>query len=259
MSVPFDDRGLLLGDGLFETVLADRGELVLFEAHVARMARGCGRLGLPAPDAAALREAAEAALGSAGLEAGRAAVRLTWTAGSGGRGLDRPATLKPRPIATVAPSPKPATPVSVAIATTRRNEASPASRLKTLSYLDNIFARIEAREAGADEALMLNTRGELACAGAANLFWIEGEALFTPALDCGVLDGVIRGVVMERARGMGATVVEAHEPPERLAQAQALFLTNSLIGMRFVDRLAERAFQPHPLVERLAAACADVC
>ena len=84
--IPIDDRGFLLGDGLFETVLFNAGEPVLWDAHVARLGRGCQTLGLPAPDAAKLLSEARRAVADRRLGRARAAVRLTWTAGSGGRG-----------------------------------------------------------------------------------------------------------------------------------------------------------------------------
>jgi branched-subunit amino acid aminotransferase/4-amino-4-deoxychorismate lyase len=180
---------------------------------------------------------------------GRFAVRLTLTAGSGGRGLDQPAVPLPRLFATAAPSAPVATPASAIIATTRRNEGSVASRLKTLSYLDNVLARAEAKAAGVDEAVMLNNRGEIACAAAANLFWVEEGRLFTPRLDCGVLAGITRARLMTLE-----PVEEVAVGAEALDSAEAVFLTNSLIGVRPVAKLGERVFAPHPLVEQLATA-----
>lgn len=248
--IPHDDRGLLLGDGLFETVLATDGEFDALAAHLDRMAAGCKILGLPPLD----REAAEAVMrrALAPLGATRAAVRLTLTAGSGGRGLDRPAETKPRLFATAAPSPRAEGPLRVFLSSVRRNETSPASRLKTLSYLDNVLARAEARAAGADEAVMLNGAGAVACAGAGNVFWLVGETLFTPALDCGVLAGIARARVIAAAGRLGLAVREGAFPFEDLARADAVFLTNSLIGAR-------RAVGPGigasaaPVVARLAA------
>ena len=257
-AAPYDDRGLTLGDGLFETVLADRGRLVAFDEHVARLVRGCGGLGLPAPDRAVLRAASDSALAAAGLERERAAVRRTWTAGSGGRGLDRPAMPQPRLIVTAAPAPAPPGPVALALAGVRRNQASPSSRLKTLAYLDNVLARREAIAAGADEAVMLNTAGELACAAAANLFWVSEGRLYTPALRCGVLDGIVRASVLRQAGLMGVTVVQAHEGPAALAGADAAFITNSLIGVRAASRFGDRTYEANGLVGRLAEACADI-
>jgi branched-subunit amino acid aminotransferase/4-amino-4-deoxychorismate lyase len=246
--MPLDDRGLLLGDGLFETMLALDGAIPLIDAHLDRMAAGCVALGLPPLD----REAARALCLSAPPASGRAAVRLTLTAGSGGRGLDRPADPVPRLVATAALSPWVQTPATLMVANTRRNEGSPAARLKTLSYLDNVLARREAQAAGADEAVMLNNTGHIACAGAANLFWIAGETLFTPSLDCGVLAGITRARLLAVARELGVASVEVVADRTVLEAADGVFLTNSLIGLRPVSRLGERVLSPHPLTARLA-------
>ncbi len=256
MTVSIDDRGLLLGDGLFETVLFNQGRPSLWAAHMARLRRGCAVLGLPEPDTAVLAEEAARAVRAAGLDGSRAAVRLTWTAGSGGRGLDRPPVVDPRPIVSAAASPRPESAAVVFTSAVRRNEGSPASRLKTLSYIDNVLARREAVAAGADEALMLNGRGHLACASAANLFWISGDRLHTPALSCGVLDGVIRAEVIAAAAALGEPAMEHQDPASALDGAQAVFLTNSLIGMRRVGRLDGRDYGGHALLDALDKALA---
>jgi branched-chain amino acid aminotransferase/4-amino-4-deoxychorismate lyase len=248
-SVPVDDRGLLLGDGLFETLLWRDGELVDFEAHAGRMIRGCAVLGLPAPDRHVRARAAVDAGGATGAD--RAAVRLSWTAGSGGRGLERPDICAPRLFAAGFAAPRPEGAFSLATVGVRRNEASPLSRLKSLAYLDNVLARREAKSLGAQEALMLNTAGEIACAAAANLFWFSGGRLRTPALACGVLDGVMRGRVLARAADLGLAVEEVAEPPSALDGAEGLFVTNSLIGARAVSMLDGRPVAPSPLFDQL--------
>lgn len=249
--VPGDDRGLLLGDGLFETVLAVDGALAGVEAHLDRMAAGCTALGLPRLDRAEAGRLMMQAL--AGLDAPRAAVRLTLTAGSGGRGLDRPDAPQVRMFATAAPAPAAQDAAALVTSTVRRNEFSPGSRLKTLAYLDNVLARAQAREAGVDEALMLNTHGDVACAAAANVFWLWGGRLFTPSLDCGVLAGTMRARVIEAARGLGVEVAEVRVGPAELARADAVFLTNSLIEVRPVRSLDGFDLAEAPLVARLAA------
>ncbi|MBS0296573.1 MAG: aminotransferase class IV [Proteobacteria bacterium] len=273
MSVPADDRGLLLSDGLFETILWSDGRPVLFEAHAERMIRGCVTLGLPTPEPDALRAAAEEAVAS--IAAPRIAVRLTWTAGSGGRGLDRPGEAKPRLIASAAPAPRPQGFATLITSTVRRNEGSPASRLKTLAYLDNVLARREARGAGADEALMLNLAGEVACAAAANLFWFERRdltvtaptlhtdfiyeisELVTPALSCGALDGVVRSEILRLAQATGVKVREVRALRPDLDRAVGLFLTNSLIGIRPVARLDGAPVTPCSGVDELQIALSD--
>lgn len=237
--IPQNDRGLLLGDGLFETLLAVDGEPAHLAAHLDRMAAGCAALALPFD-----RDEAERRVRDIVPAEGRFAVRLTLTAGSGGRGLDRPSVPLPRLFATAAPSTAPEVPATAVLATTRRNEGSPASRLKTLSYLDNVLAR---REAAGAEALMLNTAGQVACAAAANLFWVRDGRLLTPSLDCGVLEGIMRGVVIARARSRGIVVEEVHADRAALDGAEGLFLTNSLIGVRAVSMLDGRPVAQSPL------------
>lgn len=246
--IPDDDRGFTLGDGLFETVLAEAGKLADWDAHVARLAAGCAALGLPAPKEAVLRARADKALSRADLTRTRAAVRLTWTAGSGGRGLDRHAELTPRLVVTAAPAPAPKGPARLITASIRRNENSPTSRHKTLSSLDNVLARREALNAGADEAVMLNLAGRVSCAAAANLFWLEGEVFFTPALSCGVLAGIMRARVVAALTASGREVREVAAPPEALVRAKAIFLTNSLIGVRDVSE-----FDGRPLPQQVGS------
>ena len=242
--IPIDDRGVLLGDGLFETVLFVNGEPMLWEAHLARLARACLTLGLPLPDAGRLQSEARRVVAERRLGRARAAVRLTWTAGSGGRGLQRPEPVHPRLTASAAASPRIESPAAVIVSTIRRNARSPISRLKTLSYLDNVLARREAEAAGADEALMLNTAGHVACASAANLFWIVDGKIYTPSLGCGVLDGIMRAQVIR-----AAPVREVRATFDGLMQAEAAFLTNSLIGVRPIKVLAGRFMRDHAMIQ----------
>lgn len=258
MLIPADDRGFTLGDGLFETLLAVRGRVIALEAHLDRLDRGCAALGLPTPDRDEIAAALATALFAQGLTDARAAVRLSWSAGSGGRGLDRPDPVRPRLTATAAPAPTPGRPLTLVTAGVRRNHASPASRLKSLNYLDNVLARREARAAGADEALMLNTKGEVACAAAGNLFWLAGGTLHTPALACGVLDGVVRGRLLARLGTLGLEGQETAGAAAALAAAEAIFVSNSLIGLAPVLALDGRPLAPHPLTAALQSLIAEL-
>lgn len=250
--IPLDDRGFTLGHGLFETVLWAGGALAHWEAHRGRLERGCRALSLPMPDRHALRAAADAALTAAGNPT-RAAVRLNWSAGSGGRGLDIPDVLAPRLTALATPiGPLPG-PVTLATARVRRNDRSPVSRLKSLSYLDNVLARAEALAAGAEEALMLNTVGEVACAAAANVFWVRHDEVFTPHLDCGVLDGIMRREAIAACHSLGLPVQEVFANPGRLGGAP-MFITNSLVGVRPVASLDGQALPGSPRIAAIAKA-----
>ncbi|MGH6913983.1 MAG: aminotransferase class IV, partial [Geminicoccales bacterium] len=160
-------------------------------------------------------------------------LRLTLSRGSGPRGLAPPDQPAPTLLITAAAiGGKPPAPARAVIVTTRRNEHSPLAGLKSLNYLDNLLSLREAREKGADEAILLNTAGRLACASAANLFLVEGERLLTPAEREGVLPGVTRAALLEIARGLGLAVEETGMPPSTLGRAEEAFLTNSLLGIR---------------------------
>ena len=250
--IPLDDRGFTLGHGLFETVLWTDGVPAHWDAHVERLERGCRALRLPSPDRERLHKAALVALDAVGSPI-RAAVRLNWSAGSGDRGLDPPSDPQPRLTASAAALGPPPGPAKLVTAQVRRNDRSPASRLKSLSYLDNVLARAEAREAGADEALMLNTAGEVACAAAANVFWVRHDEVFTPDLDCGVLDGIMRREVLAACHGLGVPVHEVFATPGRIGWTP-MFLTNSLVGVRQVSSLDGRDLPDSRLIAALAKA-----
>src|SRR6185436_4226917 len=112
--------------------------------------------------------------------------------------------------------------------------------------------------AGSGGAVMLNTRGEVASAAAANLFWLMDGRLFTPALDCGVLAGVMRAAVIAAAQARGQTVAEARVGEGELRAAEAVFLTSSLIGVRPVNVLDGRPLAASPMAGTLARWVADV-
>ncbi len=245
------DRGLLLGDGLFETLLALDGKVQRPLVHLARMGLGCAALGLPAPCQDEALTVMADALARSGLTHGRAAVRLNWTAGSGGRGLNRPLTLEPRLWATAAVSLKPDHPARLMLASVRRNATSVTAHHKTLAYLDNVMARREALAVGADEAVMLNQDGDLACAAASNLFWIEGTQLLTPDLSCGVLAGTERARVLAAAAEAGIEARPVQASAEALQRADGIFLTNSLNGLWPVSHWQGAAVKTSPDAHRI--------
>ena len=248
--IALDDRGFTLGHGLFETVLFVDGRPDYWDAHLERLERGCRALGLPTPERARMVAAATDALYAEGKPK-RCAIRLNWSAGPGDRGLDAPQVIDPRLTASASSLGAPLGPARLITAQVRRNDRSPAARLKTLSYLDNVLARQEARAVGADEALMLNTAGEVAGAAAANVFWLRHDEVFTPDLACGVLDGIIRREVIAACYALGLPVHEVFANVGRLAGAP-MFITNSLNGLRTVTSLDGRELPASPLVAKIA-------
>lgn len=249
-----DERGLSLGDGLFETIRVAGGRPLRLDAHLARLRAGAALLRLPLPFSdAALAEACHAVLDANGLQ--EAALRLTLTRGPGPRGLLPPLMPRPSLLVVPAPLPPPPGPVRAVIAQgTRRNAHSPLSRIKSLNMLDAVLARIEAAERGADEALLLNTEGALAEASIANLFLVLDGVAVTPPLSDGALPGVMRaalcGPLAARARRLWPTDLE---------RASEAFLSNSL-GVRplvMVDGLPIGDGRPGPVTRAAQAIAAE--
>lgn len=221
------DGALLHGRGLFETFRARGGAVYLLERHLARLRAGAEVLGIAPP--VSLDEVAGAVrklTARCGLADAR--VRLTLTAGAPG---GRPVLLIQAAAAKDYPETLYQRGAAAAIASVRRNETSPLTRVKSLQYLENLLAREEARRVGADEALFLNTRGSLVEGGASNVFLVHDGAVLTPPVTDGALPGVTRGALLELASRAGLAAREASLSVDALRRADEAFLTNAVAGV----------------------------
>jgi branched-chain amino acid aminotransferase len=227
------DRGLLLGDGLFETLRVAASTPRHAARHLSRLREGAALLRLDLPDADVLHGALAAMIAAHGLADGM--LRLTVTRGPGPRGVLPARPQRPTVMVTAAPLPPLAGPASVVIAQTIIREISPLSRIKSLNYLPSILARIEAQERGAEDALLLNPAGTVAEASAANLFLRRDGVWLTPPLEDGALPGIRRVVLLE-----AGLLREATLPPEWLYEAEALCLGNAL-SLRVINRVEGQA------------------
>ncbi len=254
--VDLTDRGLTLGDGLFDTSLARNGRVFRHKAHLDRLAAGAAALAIPCD--AALAEQALDALAAA---IGDGIVRLTLTRGGGARGLALPENPKPFLFGAAAPaSPGAGFPVlTLATSSIRRNETSPAAQLKTLAYLDAILALREAAKQGADDVLFENMVGHIACLSVANIFAVFGQNLVTPPLTDGVLAGTVRAFILDKATSLGLTAEERSLTRAELLRADAVFATNSvrlLAPCRAIDGTSFASAE-HNGVKRLQAMLAE--
>lgn len=226
-----DDRGFTLGDGLFETIAVKKAAPKRLAAHLARLREGAKIVGIPVPYTdAKIAELVAAVIGANAMTGG--ALRVTLTRGPGARGVAPPEAPRPTFLITSGPLP-PDDPVSLVVASAvRRDETSPLSRVKNLGYLPSILARKEAAEAGADDAVLLNTLGRVAETTVANIFCLIGGGLVTPPVSEGALPGVMRAEVIKLAR--------AEERPIEVADLEAsseIFVSNAL-GIRPVIRMS---------------------
>lgn len=239
---PFDltDRGLLLADGVFDTSRVVSGRIILKQAHIARLVRDAAALGISVTSAELKALATEAV-----PTGGSGALRLTVTRGPGARGLAGETSSAPTLMARFSPleASFPMAPVRLGISAIRRNPTSPTARHKTLSYTDNIMALREAMAAGHDEALLLSSEGRVACASAANVFARFGDRLVTPPVSNGAMPGIIRNWLLEVAASAGFQVAEESLLLERFAQADGIFLTNSLRIFQPVISFSGREFE----------------
>lgn len=259
------DRGFTLGDGLFETMRAHGGRILNIHLHLSRLRAGARVLGLDIPWSDADFEAeVYRALEANGLR--EATVRLSVS-----RGVARTRGLLPDSEAflTIAidAQPFPGYPYALysrgmrAITSSiRRNESSPLAQVKTLNYLDNVLARREAASAGADEALMRNNTGNLACASAANLFLLIGGILVTPDVRSGALPGTVRALVFSHlAPDAHVRVEERPVRPSEVGEASEAFLTNALLGVMPLTSLDGHPIgtgRPGPYTARIGSSLA---
>ena len=218
------DRGFTLADGIFETIKAVGSTPFWLSEHFERLKAGAVEIGLTIPfSESRICDAVDRLLAGV-TEDTRSAIRLTVTRGPTARGLwPKETAAQPTCVLTVASSPATLPQDFIVCRSTRRNEHSPLSRIKSLGYGDNILARREAIERGADDAIMLNTEERVACATVGNVFFrIEG-AWVTPPIADGILPGLARRRFIAE---LGA--VESSMSSDIIRKSDAGFVCNSL-------------------------------
>ena len=248
------DRGFQLGDGIFETLRARAGHPTEFAEHLGRLRRSAAGLDIELAstvDADITRGIAEV-LAAEGLDGsdGDASVRITVSRGIvAGRGLLPPGPSKATVVIQAWPvAPPPAGHLERGLhlvsSTIRRDPLSPLAALKTTSRADYVYARLEARRAGADDALFLTIDGRISEATSANIFLVRGgipgstpvEELATPSLESAILPGTTRTWIVRWAVDAGLTSLEASLLPADLAGADEAFLCSSVAGILPVTR-----------------------
>jgi branched-chain amino acid aminotransferase len=239
LALSANDRGLTLGDGLFETFAVSKGIALWRFEHLQRMSKAAAEIGIPFPG-----DELENAIDALTHRLKEPHVlRLTLTRGEGGRGLSG-SVAKPTVIGSLEPFDEKLRfqPVSLITSEIRRSLLSPAARLKTLSYMDNVLAARKAVAKGFDDALMLNSAGRVACSTIGNLFLEMDGQLVTPSLSEGVLPGIMRAAVIQQATFMGVVVKEKQVKVQDIARADTMFVTNSLRFLRNVTKCDGKRF-----------------
>lgn len=181
-----------------------------------------------------------------------ASARLTITHGEAARGILPPQAPNPNFVIAVFESATPSDkPFSACIVNTRKNEYTAASRVKTISYMDNILAKQEAMNKGFDEAILLNTASNVADGSISNVFMVRAQQIFTPPVSDGALPGVVRSILLEEFSG-NFSITEKSLNPDELKQADEIFLTNALMGIKPVHRLNNMDFSSFAIANKLS-------
>ncbi len=249
---PFD-HGLLVGDGVFETLRVYGGEPFAWTRHLDRLAHSASGLGLPVPDRDEVRAAATAVLRANGhLEA---RLRITVTGGVAPLGSERGVAGPTVIVASSALSPWPAS-VGVVVVPWVRNDRGATAGLKTTSYAENVRALAFAHERGASEAIFANTRDELCEATGSNVFVVRDGVVATPPGSSGCLLGVTRALVLELAADAGIAVDESALSLDALRDADEAFLTSTTREVQPISHVDDRAVPavPGPVAATLATA-----
>jgi branched-chain amino acid aminotransferase len=253
------DHGLLYGDGIFEGIRAYHGRVFRLKEHIDRLFYSAKAilLNVPMPHAEVMRAVVETCRQN-NLRDGY--IRLLVTRGVGTLGLN-PNRCKNPSLIIIADAIQLYPPEMydkgmeiVTVPTTRNLHSALNPAIKSLNYLNNILAKIEASNAGCEEAVMLNAEGYVAECTGDNIFIVKAGQLFTPPLSAGALYGITRGVVMDLAREEGVTVAEPNLTRYDLFNADECFLSGTgaeLIPIVKIDGRVIGPGRPGPLTRKL--------
>jgi branched-chain amino acid aminotransferase len=234
------DHGLVVGDGVFETILLHRGRPFALRRHLDRLARSASGLGIECPPRSVVEQAVRATVEASGQESGR--IRITLTAGRGPLGSGRYGEA-PTLVVAIGDLGEVHEVSAVAIVPYRRNEFGALTGLKTTSYAENALALAKADEVDADEAILANTSGMLCEGTGSNVFVVLDGEILTPPLSSGCLAGITRDLILEAGIGREADIAIDDFSADRLDEA---FLASSLRGVQPIASIDGAATKSAP-------------
>ena len=254
------DHGLLYGDGVFEGIRSYNGKVFLLKEHLDRLWDSAKAIWLEIPiSKQQMAKAIEETLALNGIEDGY--IRVVVTRGCGTLGLDPDRCSHPQVIIitdyiSLYPDEVYENGLEIITVSTARNHPAALSpRVKSLNYLNNILAKIEGKQAGCVEALMLNHKGEVAECTGDNIFLARNGTLLTPPNDAGILEGITREAVIGLAREAGIEVREVSLTKHDVYIADECFLTGTAAEVVPVVKVDSRTIgdgTPGPITRDLA-------
>ncbi|MBX7146197.1 MAG: aminotransferase class IV [Alphaproteobacteria bacterium] len=233
--IHINNRGLLLADGIFETLRVYNQKPFLLVNHLERLEKSAKILSIPFPkinfdttinkliDLNNFKDAI---------------IRITLTRGASQRGLSIQQCQEPVLIITCHPYQE----IKMAsykctISSIKRNPTSPIANMKTLSYMDNVIALIQAQEKGFDDALFLNIYDQPVCSTKGNIFIVHNHSIYTPSSSDGILNGITRNTIIELIQDQKWPLYEQSLSYQQLIEADEIFMTNSVIEIQPITQL----------------------
>jgi len=242
------DHGMIVGDGVFETVQILRGQPFALTRHLVRLTGSAEGLGIGRPDIEALREGVAATLDGQGIDFGR--IRITVTSGPGPLGSPR-GDAGQTVIVISEPCERVAATTAVSTVPWPRNEHGALAGLKTTSYAENALMLEHVKARGATEAVMANTAGAVCEGTGSNIFYVLDGELVTPSLQSGCLAGITRALLLEWCGDDGLEVAERDESLDVLRRAEEIFLASTIRDVQAVHRVDDRTLDaPGPITKR---------
>lgn len=244
------DHGLVVGDGVFETIKVENGAPFALTRHLERLVRSATGLGIGTPDLASIRAGVEATLIDQDLPFGR--IRITVTSGSGPLGSPR-GHQGMTSVVIAEPCAQPPSVSAIATVPWTRNERGAVAGLKTTSYAENALMVEYALARGASEAIMPNTIGQLCEGTGSNIFYVLDGQLITPTLASGCLAGVTRALTLQWCAGE-LDVVERDAPIDILRDADEVILVGTTRDIQAISRVDDRELAAPGPITQLAQA-----
>jgi len=241
------DHGFLYGDGVYETIRVYDRVVFVLEEHLGRLYRSASMIGLTLPfEIDSLKISIYETLIANALR--NAYIRLTVSRGHGPIGLDP--DLCPEPTTVIIVQELKEYPkvfyekgINLIISETRRNIKEAINpKIKSLNFLNNILAKIEAKKRDAYEAIMLNAYGKLTEGSISNVFFYKDGVLCTPSLECGILDGITRGLVIKLAVREDLKIKEGEFTKEDIYSAAEVFITNTTLEVMPVSKIDDQVY-----------------
>ncbi len=247
------DRGFLYGDGLFEGIRVFRGKPFRWQQHLERFQRGAAFLKITIPFS-------PEKLGGGAFELvtrnhfSDGILRITLTRGVGMRGYSPRGANKPTLVMSLHQLGDSHQPLRLITSPMRVLANDPLAQFKTSTKLTQVLARAQADEAGADEALLINTDGFVAEATSANVFWVEGETVCTPPLAASVLPGITRAAVLEICRAKNIPTRESNITGDQLTRSGGAFLSFTSRGVAEIESIDGKKLNVSPIIKDLKVA-----